>query len=183
MCVNYNVSTKVIQSLLELTDQEGNEKLREFIKYFYNFVYNSDLRVNNKFLLYIAEDAYSFISKRKKDESKLTICNINNIPGVEGNFTTLKIVNDDMPFLVDSVIANIKSHNLTICYYSNSIVNVKRKSGLIDNICSFEEKNDSTKESVIYIIIKGISDSFVDTLRESLQKTQTHPTQDRKSVV
>lgn len=171
MCVNYNVSTKVIQSLLELTNQEGNEKLREFIKYFYNFVYNSDLRVNNKFLLYIAEDAYSFISKREKDESKLTICNINNIPGVEGNFTTLKIVNDDMPFLVDSVIANIKSHNLTICYYSNSIINVKRKSGLIDNICSFEEKNDSTKESVIYIIIKGISDSFVDTLRESLQKT------------
>ncbi|VVC27594.1 NAD-glutamate dehydrogenase, partial [Cinara cedri] len=130
-----------------------------------------DLRVNKKFLLYIVKDAYNFVSKKEKDESKLTICNINNIPGLEGNFTTLKIVNDDMPFLVDSIIANIKSHNLTICYYSNSIINLKRKSGLIEGICPLEESYDSTKESVIYLIIKGISDSFVNTLRESLRRT------------
>lgn len=171
MCVDYNVSTEVIQSLLELTNQEGDEKLREFIKYFYNFVYNSDLKLNDKFLLHIAKDAYHFISKKEKDESKLTICNINNIPGLEGNFTTIKIVNDNMPFLVDSIIANIRSHNLTICYYSNSIINVKRKNDLIDDICSLGEGEGNTKESVIYIIIKGISDSFVDTLRESLHKT------------
>ncbi|MFP3027136.1 MAG: NAD-glutamate dehydrogenase, partial [Wolbachia sp.] len=91
-------------------------------------------------------------------------------PGIEGDFTTIKITNDDMPFLVDSVIATIKSHNLTICYYSNSIINIQRKDGLIDEIYPLEESN-GIKESVIYVIIKGISDSFVDTLKESLQRT------------
>lgn len=92
------------------------------------------------------------------------------LPGIEDDFITIKIANDDMPFLIDSVIAIIKSHNLIICYYSNSINNIKRKDGLIDEIYSLEESN-GVKESVIYVIIKGISDSFVDTLKESVQKT------------
>ncbi|CAD7002224.1 unnamed protein product [Ceratitis capitata] len=54
--------------------------------------------------------------------------------------------------------------------YSNSIINIKRKSGLIDEIYDLEE-NNGVKESVIYVIIKGISDSFVNTLKESLRKT------------
>jgi glutamate dehydrogenase len=170
MCVDYNISTRVTESLFKLVDKQGNQILKEFIKYFYNFVYNSDLKINDKFLLYIAKDAYDFISQKEKDESKLTVCNVNNLPGIEGNFTTIKVVNDDMPFLVDSVIANIKSHNLTICYYSNSIINIKRKGGLIHDIFPLEE-NGGVKESVIYVIIKGISDSFVDTLKESLEKT------------
>ncbi|MDD9331762.1 MAG: NAD-glutamate dehydrogenase [Wolbachia sp.] len=173
MCVDYNISTRVTESLFKLVDQEnqeGKDKFKEFIKYFYNFVYNSDLKINDKFLLYIAKDSYSFISKKEKDESKLTICNVNDLPGIEGNFTMLKIVNDDIPFLVDSVIANIKSHNLAICYYSNSIINIQRKNGLINGIYPLEE-NGGIKESVIYVIIKGISDNFVDTLKESLQKT------------
>ncbi|WP_395462806.1 NAD-glutamate dehydrogenase [Wolbachia endosymbiont of Cantharis cryptica] len=170
MCVDHNVDT---ESLFRLADQEnrkGKEKIKEFIKYFYNFVYNSDLKINDKFLLYIAEDAYDFILRKEKEESKLMVSNVNDIPGIEGDFTVIKIANDDMPFLVDSVIATIKSHDLTICYYSNSIINIKRKDGLIDEIYPLEKSN-GTKESVIYVIIKGISDSFVDTLKESLQKT------------
>ncbi|GFQ83877.1 wolbachia palindromic element domain protein [Trichonephila clavata] len=79
---------------------------------------------------------------------------MDDIPGIEGDFTTIKITNDDMPFLVDSVIATIKSHNSTICYYSNSIINIQRKEGLINEIYPLEESN-GIKESVIYVIIKG----------------------------
>ncbi|WCR54058.1 MAG: NAD-specific glutamate dehydrogenase [Wolbachia endosymbiont of Ctenocephalides orientis wCori] len=173
MCVDYNISTEVAQSLSKLIDQEGQEgqeKIKEFIKYFYNFVYKSDLKIKDKFLLYIAKDAYRLVSKKEKEENKSEVCNVNNLPEIEGNFTTLKIVNDDMPFLVDSIIAAIKSHGLTICYYSNSIINIKRKGSLIDEVCTLES-NDGVKESVIYVIIKGISDSFIGTLRESLQNT------------
>lgn len=100
----------------------------------------------------------------------MAVSNVNDISGIEGNFTIIKITNYDMPFLVDSVISTIKSHSLTICYYSNSIINVQRKNSLIDKIHLLEESN-GIKESVIYVIIKGISDSFVDTLEESLRKT------------
>ncbi|WCR58483.1 NAD-glutamate dehydrogenase [Wolbachia endosymbiont of Ctenocephalides felis wCfeJ] len=170
MCVDYNVDTESLFKLVNREDQKEKEKIKEFIKYFYNFIYNSDLKVNDKFLLYIAEDAYNFILKKEKKESKLKINNVHNIPGIEGSFTIIKITNDDMPFLVDSVIATIKSHGLTVCYYSNSVINVKRKNGLIDEIGCLKE-DSCVKESVIYLIIKGISDNFVDTLEESLRKT------------
>ncbi|WP_395461003.1 NAD-glutamate dehydrogenase [Wolbachia endosymbiont (group B) of Ablattaria laevigata] len=170
MCINHNVNVESLFKLVDQGNKKEKEKIKEFIQYFYNFVYNSDLKVNDKFLLYIAEDAYNFILKKEKEESKLAVNNVNDISGIEGDFTIIKITNDDMPFLVDSVIATIKSHDLTICYYSNSIINVQRKDSLIDNICLLEESN-GIKESVIYVIIKGISDSFVDTLKESLRKT------------
>ncbi|MDR2045463.1 MAG: NAD-glutamate dehydrogenase [Rickettsiales bacterium] len=170
MCIDHNVDTESLFKLADQENQQDKEKIKKFIKYFYSFVYKSDLKANDKFLLYIVNDAYNFVSQKEKDESKLVVSNIDDIPGIEGDFTAIKITSDDMPFLVDSVIATIKSHNLTICYYSNSIINIKRKDGLIDEIYSLEESN-GVKESVIYVIIKGISDSFVDILRESLQKT------------
>lgn len=170
MCIDHNVDTESLFKLADQENQQDKEKIKKFIKYFYNFVYKSDLKANDKFLLYIVTDAYNFVSQKEKDESKLVASNMDDIPGIEGDFTTIKITNDDMPFLVDSVIATIKSHNLTICYYSNSIINIQRKEGLINEIYPLEESN-GIKESVIYVIIKGISDSFVDTLKESLQKT------------
>ena len=170
MCINHNVNVESLFKLVDQGNKKEKEKIKEFIQYFYNFVYNSDLRVNDKFLLYIAEDAYNFILKKEKEESKLAVSNVNDISGIEGNFTIIKITNYDMPFLVDSVISTIKSHGLTICYYSNSIINVQRKNSLIDKIHLLEESN-GIKESVIYVIIKGISGSFVDTLEESLRKT------------
>uniref|UniRef100_A0A1A9VK90 Uncharacterized protein n=1 Tax=Glossina austeni TaxID=7395 RepID=A0A1A9VK90_GLOAU len=170
MCIDHNVDTESLFKLADQENQQDKEKIKKFIKYFYSFVYKSDLKANDKFLLYIVNDAYNFVSQKEKDESKLVVSNIDDIPGIEGDFTAIKITSDDMPFLVDSVIATIKSHNLTICYYSNSIINIKRKDGLIDEIYSLEESN-GVKESVIYVIIKGISDSFVDILKESLQKT------------
>ncbi len=171
MCVDYNINIEIIQSLLKIIDYKEDKIFKEFVKYFYNFIYNSGLKINNKFLLYIAKDAYQFILQKKKNESKLSVGNLYDIPGAKGNFTIIKIVNDDMPFLVDSVIATINSHNLTICYYTNSVINVKREDDLICEISSLEESDGSTKESIIYILIKGISNSFINLLIESLQKT------------
>ncbi len=170
MCINHNVNVESLFKLVDQGNKKEKEKIKEFIQYFYNFVYDSDLKVNDKFLLYIAEDAYNFILKKEKEESKLAVSNVNDISGIEGNFTIIKITNYDMPFLVDSVISTIKSNGLTIYYYSNSIINVQRKNSLIDKIHLLEESN-GIKESVIYVIIKGISGSFVDTLEESLRKT------------
>ncbi|WFW29975.1 MAG: NAD-glutamate dehydrogenase [Wolbachia endosymbiont of Menacanthus eurysternus] len=168
MFVEYNVD---VESLLKLINQEEKEKkIREFVKYFCSFIYNSDLKISGKFLLYIAEDAFNFILKKEKEESKLIISNVSDIPGIRGSFTIIKIANDDMPFLVDSVISTIKSHGLNICYYSNSIINIQRKSGIIDEIYHLDDSG-GVKESVIYVLIKNIGDSFISIIKESLHKT------------
>ncbi|MCV3769305.1 MAG: NAD-glutamate dehydrogenase, partial [Wolbachia pipientis] len=171
MCVVDSINTESLFKLINQENWKEKRKIKEFIKYFYNFVYNSDLKINDEFLLYIAKDAYNFIFKKEVGEkSKLGVSNVNDIPKIKGDFTVVKIISDDMPFLVDSIVAAIKSHNLAMYYYSNSIINIKRKNGLIDEIYNLEE-NDGVKESVIYVIIKGISDDFIGILKESLRET------------
>ncbi len=66
MCVDYNVNTESLFKLVNQENQKEKAKIKEFIRYFYNFVYNSDLKINDKFLLYVVEDAYNFIFKKKR---------------------------------------------------------------------------------------------------------------------
>ncbi|WP_339045328.1 NAD-glutamate dehydrogenase [Candidatus Mesenet endosymbiont of Agriotes lineatus] len=172
---NYSISNQVIDSVLKLLDPEnGNDQLREFIKHFYNLFYNSDLKINDEFLLYLAQDVYQFILSRNIHESKVHIFNLDDIPQIEGKFTIIKLVNDNMPFLVDSVTSTVKANGLSICYYINSILNVSRKNATIQKIYSLkDEGDDRVKEAVMCIILKRIDDSLIAKLENDIQKTLT----------
>lgn len=169
---NYSISNQVIDSVLKLLDSEnGNDQLREFIKHFYNLFYNSDLKINDKFLLYLAQDVYQFILNRKAHESKIRILNLDNVPQIEGKFTIIELVNDNMPFLVDSVINTIKANDLSICYYINSILNISRKNGIIQRVYPIkDEGDDRVKEAVMYIMLKPIDDHLIAKLESDIKK-------------
>ncbi len=173
MYSNYGIGNQVINSVLKLLNLEkGEYKLKEFVKHFYSLFYNSNLKINDKFLLYLAKDVYQFIFNRNIGESKIRIFNIDNIPEIEGKFTIIELVNDNMPFLVDSIINTIKAHNLSICHYINSILNISRKEGVIEQICHLkDEGDDKIKEAVMYIMLKRIDDDFITVLKNDLQKT------------
>lgn len=66
MCIDHNVDTESLFELVDQENQQDKEKIKRFIKYFYSFVYESDLKANDKFLLYIVKDAYNFFSKRER---------------------------------------------------------------------------------------------------------------------
>lgn len=175
MYYNYNISNQVIDSVLKLLDLEnGNDQLREFIKHFYNLFYSSDLKINGEFLLYLAKDVYQFILNRNTHESKVHIFNLDDIPQIEGKFTIIKLVNDNMPFLVDSVTSTVKANDLSICYYINSILNVSRKNGMIQKVHPLkDEGDDRIKEAIMYIMLKRIDDHLITKLENDIKKTLT----------
>ncbi|GHM57936.1 MAG: NAD-glutamate dehydrogenase [Candidatus Mesenet longicola] len=173
MYYNYSISNQVIDSVLKLLSSEnGDDQLQEFIKHFYNLFYNSDLKINDEFLLYLAQDVYQFILSRNIHRNKVHIFNPDNIPQIEGKFTIIKLVNDNMPFLVDSVTNTVRANGLSICYYINSILNISRKNGTIQKIYPLkDEGDDRVKEAVMYIMLKRIDDSLIANLENDIKKT------------
>ena len=82
--------------------------------------------------------------------------------------TVVEIVNDDMPFLVDSVSAEIISHELTVHLVVHPILNVRRsKSGKLQKLT---EGNDAEAiaESFIHMEISTVSGNRLDEIRNSI---------------
>ncbi|MBT8388139.1 MAG: NAD-glutamate dehydrogenase, partial [Altererythrobacter sp.] len=70
----------------------------------------------------------------------------------ERRFLRIAIINDDMPFLVDSIAATISDQGLSIDRLVHPIIPVKRsKSGRLTGLPRGEESDNSARESMIYI--------------------------------
>ncbi|MEB3416465.1 NAD-glutamate dehydrogenase domain-containing protein [Alteriqipengyuania sp. WL0013] len=73
----------------------------------------------------------------------------------ERRFMRIAIINDDMPFLVDSVAAAIAEHGLTIDRLVHPVVRVSRdEGGAIDGISAYDRRengNGAAAESMIYV--------------------------------
>ena len=97
---------------------------------------------------------------RKPGQAKLRIFNPSKAEhGYQSNFTIVEMVNDNMPFLVDSVSAAITRHNLTIQMTVHPLLCIERdKRG---RILSVLESLDScsTVESYIRFVIDRESDA------------------------
>lgn len=75
----------------------------------------------------IALDHLDFGAVRRRGQPLLRIFNANNKEhGYTSAFTFIEMINDDMPFLVDSVAAAIMRHNLAVHITVHPIISVKR---------------------------------------------------------
>lgn len=90
--------------------------------------------------------------------------------GWDGGRTIIDIVNDDMAFLVDSVVAEIISHNYQIAVFIHPILQVNRdKKGTIEDITAQSNKNTSNGQSHIHAeLTRAISDEEIKQLEKNL---------------
>jgi glutamate dehydrogenase len=66
--------------------------------------------------------------------------------------TVIEIINDDMPFIVDSVTAELTAQNLTIDVLFHPILNVSRgKSGQLEHVAADKSKSAPLIESCVFI--------------------------------
>ena len=97
------------------------------------------------------DDAARFVldtaARRESQRSAMGIASASD----ERRFTRIAIVNDDMPFLVDSIAATIASQGLTIDRLLHPVLPVRRSGdGELDEILA-GSGDKSTRESMIYI--------------------------------
>lgn len=103
---------------------------------------------------------WAFAQKRSAGEAKIRIFNPDRKrDGWEAGHTVVEIVNDDMPFLVDSVTAELNRQNLTVHLIIHPVIGVKRsKAGKLSAIADDPKADDAAAESIMHLQITEQTD-------------------------
>ncbi len=103
----------------------------------------------------IGEQAWSFLMERKAGAAKIAFEPARLTPGV----AVLDIVNDDMPFLVNSVLGELAERGLDIRVVAHPVFTVERDDA--GRLVAFKgaHKGEGRRESFIHIHIAGLDDA------------------------
>jgi glutamate dehydrogenase len=100
----------------------------------------------------IAERSWSFLAERRPETPKIRF---EPLPGSRG-LSVLEIVNDDMPFLVDSVVGELNSRGLEIRLFVHPVFLVERDAA--GRLVDFEQVHGAgaRRESFIHFHVEGV---------------------------
>jgi glutamate dehydrogenase len=144
-----------------------------FTKLFYSKITHDDLlNRQDDYLHSLVKSSFDFFRQRKKDEIKFNIFTPKENSILGSKHSIIEFVASDMPFVVDSITAEITKHGYAIERIINRVINVSRdKHGKLVKIC--DDSNDDGKtnyESVIHIQISKIdNDKDAEKLLDNLK--------------
>lgn len=76
----------------------------------------------------------------------------------DGAWTVVEVVNDDMPFLVDSIVAELTAYGLSIRCFAHPVIHVRRLAGKLVGLFQDAQSGHGARESVMYIEVEGSLD-------------------------
>lgn len=125
---------------------------------------------------------WEFIVERMHGECRLRVINHDDIDAEPGPFTVIEILNNDMPFLVDSVMGEILERSHVVHMVSHPILHVKRsESGRVEGLAEAnEDDRDTRKESYIHVHIARLEE---EAERQELEETLSEILDDVGTVV
>ena len=91
-----------------------------------------------------------------------------------GDLATVEIVNDDMPFLVDSIIGEVHAQGLHARLVLHPIIKVQRgDDGQLERIIGAGDRNwgDGHQESLIVVLLDDIGQARVEALVAAIEQT------------
>jgi len=153
--------TAQLEKILAALPRAASESLKQFTAQFYAKVPPADLeQIDTKSAVALAESAYAFIGERKPGAPKIRIFTpTKKEHGYEGRFSVIELLNDDMPFLVDSLTAELARRGFTIRETIHPILKVKRdKKGALTGLAE-----DGSSESLIHFELSTLPDELVIT--------------------
>ncbi len=104
----------------------------------------------------LAERAWDFLAERPAGSPKIS-CETLELDASHASITVIEIANDDMPFLVDSVMGELAEHRLIVRLVAHPVLGVKRQGGRLVALGA-PDAADSARESFIHIHIDPIAD-------------------------
>jgi len=115
----------------------------------------------------LAERAYDFISTRAPGAPKIRCETVQlHEAGEHKLVTVVEVANDDMPFLVDSVMGELAEANHEIRLAAHPVLRVRREGGKLTGLADADAPH-YTRESFIHVHIETISDPAVCASIES----------------
>ena len=163
----------IISSRLRTKALTKSSYTRNFLRQYFADVPVDDLQGRSeKIMARAALDHLEFGAKRRRGQALLRIFNPSEKEhGYSSNFTIIEMVNDDMPFLVDSVAAAVMRHNLVVHITVHPIISLLRDAdGQLSAITRPGQKG-STSESFIRLAIERATDADeLKILRQEIVK-------------
>src|SRR5256885_4915352 len=135
--------------------------LERFVRRYFSQLDPEDLAERQPADLYGAALSHSnFARKRDPGSARLRVFNPSiEEHGWQSTHTIIEIVNDDMPFLVDSVTMEVNRHGLTLHLIMHPILAVSRDpDGTLLGLADKDAK-DIRRESFIHVEVDRISDA------------------------
>ncbi len=151
-----HASAALIDSATALLAKRNRGIPRDFLNDLFGLAVPEDLaRYTAQELAGIAERSWSFLAERKPGAPKIRF---EPAAALHGG-SILEIVNDDMPFLVDSVISEINQRGLDIRLFVHPLFVVERDAAGRLIGCKAARAVGGQRESFIHIHIDGLEDA------------------------
>lgn len=173
MVGTHNVGAELVDQLTKGLEKygKGQTDIQRFSNYFFESAEIDDLgSLSEEQLVNITIDAFDYIQTRPANAHKIRAYDIsvNSENGEADTRTVIEVLNDDMPFLVDSIMGEIQDQHLNLFQIMHPIFYTERKSSgemvaLLEEEATYQDglKNKAEgylRESFIHIQIEAISD-------------------------
>jgi glutamate dehydrogenase len=153
---------------------KNKSDIKRYLKqYFVNVPYEDLAGRDAAIMARVALDHLEFGAQRRRGEVLLRIFNANEKEhGYTSSFTFVEMINDDMPFLVDSVAAALNRQNLAVHITVHPIISVNRLNGGKLVAVTNPDDPDAYSESFIRFAVSRTTDEkAIKALRKAIVKT------------
>jgi glutamate dehydrogenase len=176
MLVKDELLDKVVTRIREQMPEDQAPQVEEFARQYYGWVDAADLEDRSPIDAYgAALSHWSFAGRREPGEWKIRIYNPHfEEHGWQSTHTVIEMVNDDMPFLVDSTRMEINRQGYAIHMILHPVMNVRRdaEGRLLEVLPPDADEEDAISESVIHVEVDRQTEPFVlEDLKQAIQKT------------
>jgi glutamate dehydrogenase len=153
---------EVVQLIRAKVAADAADELAAFVRQYFGQVDPEDLAERPVADLYgAALSHWSFARKREPGRAKLRVFNPTIAEhGWQSTHTIIEIVNDDMPFLVDSVTMEANRNGLTLHLIIHPLVAVNRGSdGTLQGLAGEDPSPDARRESFIHVEVDRVPET------------------------
>ncbi len=176
MLVKEELLDKVVARVREQMTEDQAPLVEEFARQYYGWVDAEDLEDRSPIDAYgAALSHWSFAGRREPGEWKIRVYNPHfEEHGWQSTHTVVEMVNDDMPFLVDSTRMEINRQGYAIHMILHPVMKVRRdeEGRLVDVLSPDADEEDAIAESMIHVEVdRQTEPEVLEDLRESIEKT------------
>ncbi|HYZ05276.1 MAG TPA: NAD-glutamate dehydrogenase [Rubrobacter sp.] len=176
MLVKDELLDKVVARIKEQLQEDQAPRVEEFARQYYGWIDTEDLEDRSPIDAYgAALSHWSFAGRREPGEWKIRVYNPHfEEHGWQSTHTVIEMVNDDMPFLVDSTRMEINRQGYAIHMILHPVMKVRRdaEGRLIDILPPDADGEDIISESVIHVEVDRQTEPFVlEDLKQSIENT------------
>lgn len=160
-----------LEKILSALPKSADAALGQYVEQFYVKMPVADLEaMDSRQAAAIAQSAYAFMQKRTPGMPKIRIFKPEiKSYGYASKHTVVELLNDDMPFLIDSLSAELSRHGLTVYETLHPYFKVVRdkKGDMLSLAAEADKRASGVVESLIHFEVSALPD---DVNSEALTK-------------